>query len=393
MLATEIPELKLRVETDRFGPFLFQVGVDTGRLLLSMQRIEDAHQRFAASPLAQVANQLEREVIASSIYGTNTIEGGTLTEDETLAAIELDPAVVQEIEQRRVLNIKAAYTSAREAALDPDWTLSTDFITRVHSLITRDIPHPDNRPGIIRDNPKGRITQVGSPQHGGRYKPPQYGNDIWRLLDALVTWHGQLAEAGVPPLVRAPLVHYYYELIHPFWDGNGRVGRVIEATLLQAVGYEYAPFALARYYLEHIDSYFTLFNACRKGADKHQPHPNTAFVLFHQEGMLETINALHDRVNRLVSVLLFQSRCRELLDRKTLNARQYTIVSQLLAQGRAQRLDEVRQAPWYASLYLKLNDKTRSRDLKKLRELELVFLDADSRLWPGCVRPLNVKAP
>ena len=332
MIASEIPELALRVETDRFGPFLFQVGVDTGRLQLPMQRVEDAHRRFVASPLAQVANQLEREVIASSIYGTNTIEGGTLTEDET-------------------------------------------------------------RPGLLRDTPKGRTTQVDSPQHGGRYKPPQYGGDIWRLLEALITWHGQLVDAGIHPLVRAPLVHYYYELIHPFWDGNGRVGRVVEATLLQAAGYEYAPFALARYYLEHIDACFTLFNTCRKGADKHRPHPNTDFVLFHQEGMLATIDALHDRVNRLVGVLLFQSRCRELLDNKTLNPRQYTIVSQLLAQGRAQGLDAVRHAPWSASLYLKLNDKTRSRDLKKLRELELVFLDTDNRLWPGCIRPKNVKAP
>ncbi|MFC2503586.1 MAG: Fic family protein, partial [Cardiobacterium sp.] len=37
---------------------------------------------------------------------------------------------------------------------------------------------------------------------------------------------------GVPALIRAPLVHYYYEIIHPFWDGNGRVGRVLEASIL-----------------------------------------------------------------------------------------------------------------------------------------------------------------
>lgn len=392
MIGADISEISIRVDTDRSGPFLFQVGVDTQSLVLPMQRVEDAHVRFVASPLAQVANLLEREVIASSIYGTNTIEGGALSEDETQAALDLDPAQVQQIEQRRVLNIKAAYARARESALDPDWKLSIDFMTQVHGLITRDIPHADNRPGLLRNNPKARITRVGSPQHGGRYKPPQYERDIWRLLEALVAWHGQLTHAGVHPLIRAPLVHYYYELIHPFWDGNGRVGRVIEATLLQAAGYEYAPFALARYYLDHIDSYFTLFNTCRKAAEKHQAHPNTPFVLFHQEGMLKTINALHDRVNRLVGVLLFQSRCRELLDNKTLNARQYTIVSQLLAQGRPRGMDEVRQAPWYASLYLKLNDKTRSRDLKKLRELELVFVDTENRLWPGCVRPSKVKA-
>lgn len=81
MIACDIPDIRLRVDTDRFGPVLFEIGVDPDQLRLTMQRVEDAHARFAHSPLAQVANKLEREVIASSIYGTNTIEGGALTED------------------------------------------------------------------------------------------------------------------------------------------------------------------------------------------------------------------------------------------------------------------------------------------------------------------------
>ena len=168
MIASEIPELALRVETDRFGPFLFQVGVDAGRLQLPMQRVEDAHRRFVASPLAQVANQLEREVIASSIYGTNTIEGGTLTEDETRSAIDLDPAQVQAIEQRRVLNIKAAYERARQAALDPGWKLSIEFMTAVHGLITHDLPHADNRPGHCHPGRGGGVRSSHAPAARGR---------------------------------------------------------------------------------------------------------------------------------------------------------------------------------------------------------------------------------
>ncbi|WP_365303207.1 Fic family protein [uncultured Thiodictyon sp.] len=59
-----------------------------------------------------------------------------------------------------------------------------------------------------------------------------------------------MVDLKVPVLIRAPLVHYYYEQIHPFWDGNGRVGRVIEASLLLGEGFRYAPFAQARYYLD-----------------------------------------------------------------------------------------------------------------------------------------------
>jgi len=74
-----------------------------------------------------VANRLEREVVVSSVFGTNTIEGGTLTEDETAAALALDPAQVQEVEQQRAINIKAAYDHSLVAASTPGWALSTQL--------------------------------------------------------------------------------------------------------------------------------------------------------------------------------------------------------------------------------------------------------------------------
>lgn len=388
-----LPEITRRVETDRFGPFTFQMGLNPDALGAALQRVADAHERFVASPLAQTANQLEKEVVVSSIFGTNSIEGGSLTEDETAHALELDPALVQEVEQRRALNIKAAYDFAQAAAGTAGWSLTTEFVVEAHRLITRDIPHLENRPGLIRDNPKSRITFVGNEAHGGRYKPPQYGKDIERLLEALIVWHGEMVAADVPALIRAPLVHLYYELIHPFWDGNGRVGRVIEATLLQAAGYRYAPFAMARYYLENIDAYFALFNACRKAADKGQAAPNQAFVGFHLEGMRVTINKLHDRVNHIVIALLFASSIRRALDEKKINVRQYTILSQILGHGKPLPLGEIRQAPWYTSLYVRRNDKTRQRDLRRLLDMELVYLDSKDALWPGFLRPKNVKPP
>ncbi len=64
----------------------------------------------------------------------------------------------------------------------------------------------------------------------------------------------------------------------------------------------------------------------------------------------------------------------------------------LLESGRPKPPTERRQLPWYASLYLKLNEKTRTRDLRGLRELELAWLDTDDALWPGFVVPRNVKA-
>ncbi len=348
-------------------------------------RINDAYQRLKGSPLSQVANRLEKEVVVSSIFGTNSIEGGTLSVEETEEALDLTPEQVQDIEQRRAINLKNAYELAQDAANLPGWQLSVDFIRQVHAAVTDQLPHEYNQPGRLRDNPKGIATQVGNKEHGGSYKPPQYGRDVERLLNHLVEWNQQLVDQGLPVFIRAPLVHFYYELIHPFWDGNGRVGRVLEATLLQAEGFKYAPFAQARYYLENIHHYFTLFNTCRKQAEKKIDAPNTEFVVFFLEGMLKSINCLHDRVNALITLVLFENEIKRLHEGKEINARQYAIVSQIMAAGKPMLLKELRRAPWYQGLYIKLTDKTKQRDLKRLRELGIVIQDDANQIWPGCV--------
>jgi Fic family protein len=386
-LALQIPEHSVKIDTARFGRFTFQVGVDAESLEMPFLRVSDAHERFHTSPFAQVADRLEREVVVSSVFGTNSIEGGTLSEEETQLALDLDPTHVQDVEQRRALNIKAAYDLARTLALRRDWRLDVEFVQQIHAAITRNIPHDFNHPGLLRDNPKNTPTFVGNQAHGGRYKPPQFAGDVRLLLEALMTWHQELETLGTPVLIRAPLVHYYYELIHPFWDGNGRVGRVIEASLLLHEGFRYAPFAQARFYLERIDDYFTLFNHCRKAAEKDRPHPNTAFVAFFLEGMLTTLNRLHDRVNNLVRVILFENELKRLHDTKEINARQYAIVSQVLDAGPGLSLAEMRRAPWYVALYTQRTDKTKQRDLRHLRERNLLKVDKGNRLWPGFIEP------
>lgn len=373
----------LRVETQRFGPFTFQGGVALDALMLEKVRVEDAWEMFNASPLAQVANQLTREVLVQSVYGTNTIEGADLTEEETGRALDLDPKRVQAEQDVRVRNIRSAYELAVRSSEDPAWQFSVEYVKAVHSEICRDLAHPDNRPGLFRDNPKERPTVVGDAAHGGQYKPPQFRGDIDLLMDALVRWHAQLEAEEVPALIRAPLVHLYFELIHPFWDGNGRVGRVLEATLLRCAGFRYAPFALAKFYQEQIHRYFALFNACRRAAVRGDANPNQEFVSFHLQGLREVIRRLHGRVNFLVQQLLFEAVLQGRRDDRSINTRQYAIVRRVMEHGRPLPIAALRADPIYRALYSRKTDKTRQRDLKKLLDGGLLRLDGENQLWPA----------
>lgn len=379
----QLNDIVLRVDTDRFGPFQFQIGLDAGPLELAFVRVEDAHRRFVASPLSAVANQLEREVLVQSVHGTNTIEGAELSESQTEAVLDLPPELIAKDNEIRIRNIKSAYDLAIASAINPDWVLDVSFMQAVHVEISRDLVHADNRPGLIRDNPKSRITYVGNAEHGGRYKPPQYRADIVKLLQGLADWHAALVDAGIPALIRAPLVHFYFECIHPFWDGNGRTGRVIEATLLRQAGYRYAPFALSRYYLENIDLYFTLFNTCRKSADRNSASPNQEFVKFHLDGMLPVIEGLHERVNAMVKVVLLQAEISQHMRSGGINKRQWAIVHNVLDAGRPVKLADMQKQPWFIAMYEKKTSRTRDRDIQKLRALRLLRTDDAGFLWPG----------
>lgn len=377
--------LTRRVETDRFGPFTFRLGLDLPALALPLVRVQDAQRRFAGSPLAQVANRLEPEVLVESVHGTNTIEGGDLTPDETREVLALPPEQIIAERQRPVRNVRDALALATATAADPAWRLNGDFLRAVHVAVCRDLSEDDYRPGLLRDNPRNLVTRVGDAAHGGVYKPPQYGRDIERLLDALVGWHNTLVDAGVPAVVRAPLVHLYFERIHPFWDGNGRVGRVIEATLLLQAGFRYAPFALWRYYNDHVHEYFSLFNTCRKADEAGNAHPNQAFVAFHLEGMRQTLDVLHDRVNRAIVFLLIDGELLAAFHEKRINSRQHAIVRLLIDNGAALTLAELRHHPTYVALYRTKTDKTRQRDLRGLREQGWLRVDDKGLVWPGFI--------
>ena len=379
--------MEKRVETSRFGVFKFQLGYDEQELNILLQRVIDAQNRFKSSPLASVANSLEKEVVVSSIFGTNTIEGGQLSENETEQALALSAEEIQSTQQKRVINIRNAYDYIREVSTGKGWQPSLEDICEIHRRVYDSlvVEGDENIPGVLRDNPKNIVTHVGSNEYGGIYKPPQLGRDIQLLLEALLEWNQSLVKQGIPALIRAPLVHLYFELIHPFWDGNGRVGRVLEAGILYADGFRYAPFAQANYYLNHIHQYFALFNQCRKAAKKKQDFPNHDFLMFFLQGMWETINHLHDRVNDLVRIVLFQSQIKHLLDEKQINKRQYAIINMVLKHSKPLTLKMLKKEPWFEALYAHLTEKTRSRDLKQLRDQGLIVIDEKEQILPGLV--------
>jgi Fic family protein len=385
MAQTENPQ-PVKIETHRSGIFTLQVGIDLERLKPLMDRVEDAHRRFSSVPiLPDVAIALEKEVVVSSVFGTNTIEGATLSEKETAEVIERPLEEAKNENERRVKNLKAAYDYVEEladqsqnsnnipaATTEVAAQISEHLIKTLQEQITTGLSHPNNTPGEYRNNQKGQLTKVGNDEHGGSYTPPKGYDDVLLVIKGFIAWINSPVICALSPLIRAPLVHYYFERTHPFWDGNGRVGRVLEAFVLKCASYKYAHFALSRYYLEHVDEYFRMFNAARKAEEAHQDYPNTVFVEFFNKGMLEVLNRVHDRANRLLADILFESRMQSMLLEKKINTRQFQLLQNLFSRGLQHNTADLRKELWYQSLYKDKTPKTRLRDLRGLEALEFI---------------------
>lgn len=107
----------------------------------------------------------------------------------------------------------------------------------------------------VRDRPG---TYIGNPVTGTRAYTPPEGKDV--ILKKLAAWERFIHEHGdLDPLVVMALQHYQFEAIHPFFDGNGRTGRILNLLCLQQLELLNLPVLyLSGYLVRHKDRYYGL---------------------------------------------------------------------------------------------------------------------------------------
>lgn len=375
----------LRVNTFKSGVFTFQTGFASSAINPFIDRVNDAQSRFNTIPgLPDIVATLEGEVLASSVYSTNTIEGGTFTEQETAEILSKDPETVQKTEEKRLTNLKAAIQWVRKQSgetFSPNTgkTIAFETLTTLHTLVCAGLDENDNPPGALRDNQPGQSTFVGDSTHGGRYRPPKTRADISYLLHAWLEWLNSAQIIAQPAIVRASLAHYYFERIHPFWDGNGRTGRLLEMLILEQAGYCYTASAVWAFYQERIHEYFTLFNMSRKAAEKKQANPNQAFVIFVLQGLFSTVNRLHDLSNDMISVLLYQFRLSEARNSRKITDRQYELMRRILMMKASCTQADLFRVRDIHLLYQGRTIRTYYRDIAKLISIGLL-IETDNKI-------------
>jgi Fic family protein len=173
------------------------------------------------NPDLLIAPFLRREAVSSS-----RIEG-TVTNLEQLLLFEADPSdSKQSNDQREVANYVVAlrFGLARLSNLP----VSLRLMREVHERLMNGVRGEDKRPGEFRDR-QNMIGRHGQSPREARFVPPPV-DEMRVCLDALEKHIGK--PLNLPPLIDLALIHYQFETIHPFLDGNGRLGRLLISLLL-----------------------------------------------------------------------------------------------------------------------------------------------------------------
>ena len=176
-------------------------------------------------------------VLSSRIEGTQATLGELLAA-EAGAAVRRSPADLREV---------ANYVVALEHGVERlrELPLSLRLVRELHEKLMRGVRGDAATPGEFRCS-QNWIGPAGCTLADATYVPPPTD----RLMECLGAWETFLHDDALPPLVHAALAHSQFEAIHPFLDGNGRVGRLLITLLLVAKGVLPAPLLYLSAYFE-----------------------------------------------------------------------------------------------------------------------------------------------
>jgi len=211
--------------------------------------------------------QLRKQNRIKTITGTLQIEGNTLTEEQVSGILE-GKRVMASV--RELAEVKGAIVAYEQLAnLNP---LSLDDLLQAHNLMMGDLL---NRAGQFREKSVGiykgkEVVHVAPPAH-----------QVSGLMAELVDW---LQVTDCHPLISSSIFHYEFEFIHPFVDGNGRMGRLWQTLLLSRWKPLFNTLPLESVIKDNQQDYYDALGQADDLAD------STHFIVFMLQAILKTLD-------------------------------------------------------------------------------------------------------
>ena len=207
---------------------------------------------------------------------SSEVENIVTTQDDLFQAdLQLRHALSSNVKE--VLNYREAIQYGFDA-IRKDKLITNNKLKRVQELLEENRAGFRTVPGTSLKNTQGKVV----------YTPPQDGSDIVRYMENLEAFINDAEQSSLDPLIKMASIHHQFESIHPFYDGNGRTGRILNILYLVVSGLLDLPILyLSRYITQYKADYYHYIQAIRDaGGDNTQAWED--WILFILRGVEQT---------------------------------------------------------------------------------------------------------
>ena len=206
-----------------------------------------------------IAMYTKKEALLSSqIEGTQASLEGVL-------AFEADLSPKEDVNEiKEVVNYVKAINYGIDRLRKNDFPMSLRLIKEIHNILLEGVRGTSRRPGEFRRSQNWIGTPGGTINEAIFIPPPHHQVD--ELMSGLEKFIHE--KDNIPPLVKIGLIHAQFETIHPFLDGNGRIGRLLITFYLYWTGILTRPLLYLSYYLKkYRDKYYDYLMKIRLKGD------------------------------------------------------------------------------------------------------------------------------
>ncbi|HWD19392.1 MAG TPA: Fic family protein [Verrucomicrobiae bacterium] len=308
----------------------------TPRLLAQVEQIAAVRERIlAATVQVPWIPALQKDTRTRNTHSSTAIEGNPLTLEQVRAVEEGReiPAIASRA-RREVTNYFAGLRYIETNANIS--TITHEEIFTLHRILAEK---------VMDQGVAGRYRTIQV--RVGQYLPPA-AEDVSGLMFELLTWWNKESSKESPVLSSA-ILHYRFEAIHPFADGNGRAGRALALWELYRRGFDtHHIFSVDEFYWEDRARYYQWLAAVRKAGED-----LTGWLEYSAEGLLKTLERVWTRVQNFAvqsrkKKLVLRPKQEQLLqllrDHKSMTPRQIWDAMDISRQGALDLLRPLMQA-------------------------------------------------
>jgi len=214
---------------------------------------------------------LQKDTRTRNVHASTAIEGNPLTLEQVRALAEgRELSAADDRHKREVVNYFAGLRYVEQQA--GKGTIRHDDIFELHRILAG---------GVMDQGEAGRYRSIAV--RVGNYLPPAPSEVSGLMFELLEWWNGKARK--VSPVLSSAILHYRFEDIHPFADGNGRTGRALALWELYRRGFDtHHLFSVDEYYWEDRPGYYAALDGVRKAGED-----LTAWLEYCAAGLRQTL--------------------------------------------------------------------------------------------------------